>query len=184
MGLFLGILAFLLFFLHDWNDWKGERKSLRICFPAGVLCLVLGTFFLSRTGESPFSGWVRGLFGTLGLLFLCLLIYTLFFALPAAASYAKPGEERPVETRGVYALCRHPGVLWFIGLFLCLYAATGVPLFAVLLFSFLNLLLVVFEDRWVFPHTLQGYQAYRRTTPFLLPNGKSLRACCHSPGER
>lgn len=184
MGTLLGIIAFFLFFLHDWNDWKGKENTLPIWFPAGVLCLVVGTFLLSHTGEAPFSGWVRVLFLALGLLFLCLIIYTLFFALPATASYAKPGEERPVETRGVYALCRHPGVLWFIGLFLCLWAAAGVPLFAVFFFSGLNILLVAFEDCWVFPQKLQGYQNYKRSTPFLLPNGKSVRACCHISGKR
>lgn len=184
MGLGLGLAAFLCFFLHDWNDWRWGRKGLRLCFPLGGLFLLVGTVILSGQGVPPFGGWVRWLFGGLGLVFLGLLLYTLFFALPAKDSYGEPGQERPVESRGVYALCRHPGVLWFFGLYVCLWGWTGLPLAAALLLSGLNFLLVVFEDRWVFPQKLQGYRAYQQATPFLLPNGKSLWACCHPAGER
>ena len=41
------------------------------------------------------------------------LIYTLFFALPFDETYAKQNNGRYVCDRGVYALCRHPGILCF-----------------------------------------------------------------------
>ena len=93
------------------------------------------------------------------------------------ASYARPGEKRPACTTGVYALCRHPGVLWFAGLFACLWLAAGLPLQDAAVYTILNVLLVWFEDRCVFPDLLEGYEAYRASTPFLIPNGKSIRAC-------
>ena len=109
-------------------------------------------------------------------IFKIALKNTLFFALPAEASYAHPGEDRPVCASGVYALCRHPGVLWFAGAYLCLWGGCGFPLWAAVLYTVLDVLLVVFEDGWVFPARLSGYDDYRRTTPFLLPNRSSLRA--------
>ena len=43
--------------------------------------------------------------------------------------------------------------------------------------SVLNIVLVIFEDRCVFPTKLEGYAAYQATTPFLLPSRQSIRAC-------
>jgi protein-S-isoprenylcysteine O-methyltransferase Ste14 len=90
---------------------------------------------------------------------------------------ARPGEERAVCTTGVYALCRHPGVLWFAGVYGCLWLTVGLPLWEAALYCGLNVLLVAFEDLCVFPARLEGYDAYRVQTPFLLPTRQSIRAC-------
>ena len=108
---------------------------------------------------------------------MALEVYTLFFALPVEASYASPGEKRPACTTGVYALCRHPGVLWFAGLYGCLALAAGLPLWEAAVLSAMNVGLVAFEDRCVFPARLEGYGAYQASTPFLVPNRASIRAC-------
>ena len=180
MGCWLGLAAFVLFFISDYNDWRLSRQALKPCFPIGAVLLVVGTVLEARRGSPLVSGWLRGLLFALGAAFLALLVYTLFFALPVEASYAHPGEKRPACTTGVYALCRHPGVLWFAGLYGCLWAAAGVPLWEAALYSGLNVLLVIFEDRCVFPARLEGYGAYQASTPFLLPNRRSIRACRES----
>ena len=177
MGYLLGLCAFALFFLSDWNDWKWKRRELRPCFPLGGVLLSVGTFLEVRRRTPLVSGWLRGLCVLLAAAFLVLLIYTLFFALPAEASYGRPGERRPACTTGVYALCRHPGVLWFARLYVCLWAAFGLPLWEAASLSGWNVLLVWFEDRCVFPAVLEGYGDYQRTTPCLLPNRRSIRAC-------
>lgn len=43
MGFAAGVGAFLLFFLSDYNDWRWSRRSLRVCFPLGMLLLTAGT---------------------------------------------------------------------------------------------------------------------------------------------
>lgn len=177
MGVWAGLGAFALFFLSDYNDWCLARRGLGACFPLGAVLLALGTVWEARRGTAPAAGWLRGALFALAAVFLALLVYTLFFALPPAASYARPGERRPVRTGGVYALCRHPGVLWFAGLYGCLWACTGLPLWEAVLYSGLNVGLVLFEDRCVFPARLEGYGAYQASTPFLLPTRRSLRAC-------
>lgn len=176
MGFWLGIAAFALFFLSDYNDWRLSRRELKFCFPLGVLLLVSGTALDARRGTPLASGWIRGLLFALAAAFLALLVYTLFFALPVEASYARPGQKRTACTTGVYALCRHPGVLWFAGLYVCLSAATGLPLWEAVVLSGLNVGLVAFEDRCVFPERLEGYEAYQAVTPFLLPSRDSIRA--------
>lgn len=177
MGYLLGLCAFALFFLSDLNDWRLGRQALKVCFPLGGVLLTVGTILEIRRGEAPVSGWPRWLCILLAAGFLALLVYTLFFALPAEASYGCPGEKRPACTTGVYALCRHPGVLWFMGLFACLWLAAGLPLMDAAVYCILNVCMVWFEDRCVFPELLEGYEAYQASTPFLFPSVESIRAC-------
>jgi protein-S-isoprenylcysteine O-methyltransferase Ste14 len=173
---FTGIAAFCLFFLGDWNDWKWRSAPLRACFPAGAALLTASAVGLALQGQPPLPAPFCWLFYLPAAAFLLLLVRTLFFALDPRDAYVLQGEKRPVCTRGVYALCRHPGVLWLAGVYASLWAAAGLPLAAGVLFSALNVLLVWFEDAKVFPARLAGYGAYRRTTPFLLPNRRSVRA--------
>ena len=101
MGFAAGVGAFLLFFLSDYNDWRWSRRSLRVCFPLGVLLLTAGTAWEIWQGTPPLHGWLRGAAVLLAVFFFGLLVYTLFFALPVEASYARPGEERRLHHRSV-----------------------------------------------------------------------------------
>ena len=174
----MGACAFVLFFLNDLNDWKWSCSFLKVCFPAGLVMLFLATAAEAFSGPAFTGGAVRALLLALAAGFAALLVYTLFFALPVKDAYQSQGEVRTVCTAGVYALCRHPGVLWFAGLYLCLWAATGLSALSAVLYCGLNVALVWFEDRYVFPARLAGYDEYRRTTPFLIPNGASIGRCC------
>lgn len=181
MGHLLCVLAFALFFLGDANDWRWGKAAPRLCFPAGLALLAAALVLLCRGGR---PAWLAGLCGLLGALFLLLLVRTLFFAFPAEEAYARQDTGRPACTRGVYALCRHPGVLWLAGLCLCLWGGFGLPFFTVILVTALNLGLVAFEDCRVFPAKLAGYGAYRQKTPFLIPTAASIRAMGRDLRER
>ncbi|MEG1931870.1 MAG: hypothetical protein RR075_02045, partial [Pygmaiobacter sp.] len=112
---------------------------------------------------------------------LLLLIYALFFALPADIAYAS-ADVQPVVSRGVYALCRHPGVL-FLGLFYLFFfllCETSATLVAGLLFTALDIGYVWWQDRVLFPRLIAGYAAYQQVTPFLLPNALSVQRCLQS----
>lgn len=177
-GMFLlGCLAFALFFLGDINDWKLRRPALRHCFPLGFILLAVSTACASAGNAPQSPPALRLIFGALGLLSLLLMLYSLFWAIPAGASYMKAGEGREVCAAGVYALCRHPGVLFFIPLYLCLWLSTGLPLYMALGYSVLNLLLITLEDFRVFPALIRGYGAYKREVPFLIPTPASFRRC-------
>lgn len=181
---FGGCMAFALFFLGDYNDWKLEKPALRFCFPCGFALLTVVTVFQCINGETGNPPAVRIIFGLLGAVFLALLVYTLFFALPAKDAYATQEAGRKACTTGVYALCRHPGVLWFIGLYLCLWISFGLPWFTAVLYSALNVLLIVFEDRLVFPAKLDGYEKYKEEVPFLVPTINSFGKCLKNSEER
>lgn len=173
---FLGIAAFLLFFLSDWNDWRFHKAPLRLCFPAGILLLAASLVVQAVQNAAPVGPAVQIPAGCLGLICLWFLLRSLFFDLSAADAYARQDPRRPVCTTGMYALCRHPGVLWSAPLLLCLWLAVGLPLLSAGTYFVLNLLLGLFEDLLVFPAVLAGYDEYRKSTPFLLPNGASIRA--------
>lgn len=177
MVLLIGIGGFLLFFLSDWNDLHWGRKGLRFCFPLGAALLTGATAAACCQGSAPVVGGLRAAAGVLALIFLALEVYALFFALPPKASYTAPGERRETRAAGVYALCRHPGVLFFVPLYICLWIGFGLPPLHVTVYVLLDVLLVVYEDFRVFPAVLEGYGDYRKQAPFLIPNSASLRAC-------
>ena len=175
-----GLIAFALFFLYDLNSITIRNRGLQTFFTIGLLLLCLSTVMLFRTEalRRPFT--IPCLICLIaGIFFLGLLIYTLFFALPFDDTYVKENHMRPVYSEGVYALCRHPGVLWFIGFYLCfaLYSQSSLVWIYSAVVCAGNLLYILFQDAVIFPQTFTNYDEYRRTTPFLIPNQKSIASC-------
>jgi len=102
-------------------------------------------------------------------------VYTLFFAVPFRQTYIE-GSKQKIYTDGVYALCRHPGALWFFAfyLFLSLFLGSVTMLYATIVFSLLNIVYIVIQDCIVFPKLFDGYDEYKKKVPFLIPNVKSI----------
>ena len=46
-----------------------------------------------------------------------------------------------------------------------------------LLMIFWNYLYIIFQDLWTFPRTFFNYKEYQQSTPFLIPNRKSILVC-------
>lgn len=182
--LWLGIGAFLLFFLYDWHTVTGRVPLLRGGFLVGcglLAAALAGMAVVSLRAATAGPGRLAVGCTAAGV-FLLLLLYTLFGALPFGSTYLQE-EDRPcVCRRGVYALCRHPGVLWFFGCTVCFWLGCGAlpALLACLIFSACNLVYVIFQDRWSFPRTFADYADYRREVPFLFPTPRSLRYCLHT----
>ena len=106
-----------------------------------------------------------------------LTVYSLFFALPFTETYVHIPGKTVVCDRGMYALCRHPGVLWFCFgyLFLALAWGTGLIWGMAIVYSLLNVGYVILQDRWTFPRTFDDYEGYRKRVPFLIPTAGSLK---------
>lgn len=178
---FMGIMAFILFLLYDINSIIMKNKLINYCFFLGVALLMTATMGIIISSRGQIAAGVLRivLFGTVAAVFLILLVYTLFFALPFKDTYTDKDAARKVCKSGVYALCRHPGVLWFTGFYLFLGLSVNLPLLliAAFLFSLLNLFYVIFQDKWTFIKTFQDYDQYKIETPFLIPNPNSLKHC-------
>ena len=176
-----GCLAFCLFILYEFNNTYWHRPSLRPFFTIACVLLILATgklaFFTAPTFALPL--WARIGSGAGAVVFGFLLVYSLFFALPFQETYIEQPTENELYDKGVYALCRHPGVLWFIFFYFCLWLFSGVSgmLPAWLLFSLFNVAYIWLQDYKLFPIQFSGYGEYRKTTPFLIPTTASVRRC-------
>ncbi len=179
----LGGLGFVCFFAYDVNSMRRDLRSLRLLFPLGTLLVAAATvlMFCAAAREDAFHSAGDAALLALGFLALAALIYCLFFALPAG-TYSAPGRKRSVVCAGAYALCRHPGLLCFFAMYLfwgC--AAPKTPFFPTgMLFSFLDLLYVLFQDRVCFPRIFANYAEYRNRVPFLIPTKESFRLAVHT----
>lgn len=177
----LGFSAFIIFILYDINSVLMKKRFMHSFFFLGCALLLMSTIgIIWASLEDIYINPVRmGIHGGLALIFLILLIYTLFFALPFDDTYMKAQSRPKVYRKGVYALCRHPGVLWFFGFYLFLWLALDIQILLVagLVFSISNILYIFFQDKWTFLHIFEDYNEYKKTTPFILPNIKSIKQC-------
>ena len=180
LHLILGAFSFLMFLCYDLNNITARSFAGKALFPLAALLLLYATIqaaILPSDGFLP-PVFLRILFWALAAVFLLLLAYTLLIVmvLPVPADPTRPPA---VYDRGVYALCRHPGVLWFAGAYFSAWLAMGKNslLAAAFLFSLLNLLYVVIQDRFIFPRQFPEYPAYQASVPFLIPNFESVKRC-------
>lgn len=180
----LGSLAFLFFVVYDINSVTINKRLLRGGFFIGFLLLIAATGgIISATVKEAVWYSVRTpVFIAASIVFLVLLVYTLFFAIPFESTYLKTDEPPKTCTIGVYALSRHPGVLWFAGFYFSLWIALPgtLLLIAGIWFSLLNCFYIVLQDRWIFMITFPDYGEYKKTTPFLFPNFQSINRCLHT----
>lgn len=173
--------GFALFFLYDRHSVRPLARIFGGAFAAGLACLIAATALAAARAARPLGGAGWALLAG-ALVFLALEVYTLFFALPFSDTYVEQAQGRLAYTEGVYALCRHPGVLWFAGGYLCLAGALG----SGRLWAFCGLMValdvayVVLQDRWTFPRTFANYPEYRALAPFLIPTAASLRRCAQT----
>jgi len=102
--------------------------------------------------------------------FLLLLLYSVFLEIPLRRRLS--GAPRgALYRRGSYALCRHPGLLWFLLAHAALNLVYRSPDFLLISLAMVagDLALVLAQDTWLFPRRFAGYDGYRRAVPFLLP---------------
>lgn len=176
----VGSLGFVCMLLFDWADSRRWKLKGFLCAAAALLiigsCVALA--FLDSRIRVPVPLRVIG--GFFAAVFGFLLLFSLFIEIPLAKSYQKVSGIRRVIRTGTYALVRHPGVLWFFFLTISLIPVTGslAMCAAVPLWTGLNVILVLIEDKVFFPRVFgRAYQVYKRRVPFLMPTASSARAC-------
>lgn len=177
----IGCLAFGFMYVFDLNKIRIKVQGLNIFFAITVGLLAYATFGILTGGYDRISvslpvQIIAGIFAGVALV---LLLYSLFGALPFRRTYVEKNGNNTVINTGMYALCRHPGVIWFFFLFLFFSLATGIKLMmlATLIWTALDVVHVYIQDRWLFPMTLKDYELYQKETPFLIPNRESSKRC-------
>jgi protein-S-isoprenylcysteine O-methyltransferase Ste14 len=122
---------------------------------------------------STWLGWI------LLIISFFFFMHSLFISLPFRKTYVAAGVGDELITTGMYALARHPGVFWFVLFMLAMVLASKsiLLLVAAPIFILLDILLVVIQDKFFFGRMFSGYDRYRKETPMLMPNRKSIIAC-------
>jgi protein-S-isoprenylcysteine O-methyltransferase Ste14 len=175
----LGCLGFLTIHLADLFSLRKVPGAKPVSWLVGVGLLVYALVGLTASPDKlPLPGWLLYPGAALLVLSLGLLVYSLFINLPFGKTYVSTGSGDRLITSGLYALVRHPGLHWFILLMvsLVLVSRSEMMLVAALVFGGLDLALVLVQDRYIFGRMFADYASYRRTTPMLVPNRRSLAA--------
>jgi len=181
LSLLIGAAAFALLIFSDFLALKNKKASAFVCALAGLVGLLGATAHL--VGLTDWEIFFRDNLALrliaviVALSFLSLLIYTLFFALPASKTYSFDNNKLMLVDTGVYAICRHPGVIWLGMFYFFAWLATSNAflLIGCVLFTIMDIVYVVFQDIFIFPKTINRYFEYKKYTPFLIPTRKSLR---------
>jgi len=180
----VGIFGFIVIHLFDLVSLKripsGAKPGVWIV-GSGLLVYSLIMLCL-KSNTLPLPIWSTWLGWGLLTLSLFLLIYSLFINLPFHKTYIATGVSDKLITTGLYALVRHPWIHCFtlFMLSLILVSKSSLLLIAAPIFILLNILLVVIQDKFFFGRMFAGYDRYRKETPMLLPNRKSISACISS----
>ncbi len=176
----IGCLAFVFFYIFDLNKVRLRKSGFNYSFAMGIAVLFASTagILLGDYRSFALSTTLRVIFGLLTVVSFCGLLYTLFIALPFDAAYGK-GQENTVVDRGMYACCRHPGVIWFFFFYFFLWLASGkmIMAWAGITWTAMNIIYVYIEDRWFFPAIFNDYDLYKSKVPFLIPSLISIKKC-------
>lgn len=174
----LGGIGFGIIHLFDFVSLKKLPIVKPFCWIIGCGILVYSGLMIDAEGTSliipawlSIAGWV------ILLTALPLLIYSLFINLPFGKTYLEKGVGDKLITSGFYALVRHPGVIWFALVMLALVFTTKSSLMiaAAVMWTILDVVLVVIQDKFIFGKMFSGYKEYQEETPMLIPSVKSIR---------
>jgi protein-S-isoprenylcysteine O-methyltransferase Ste14 len=175
VGVALGAAAFFLIFWVDALSLKDIRRVQPVLWILSVLLFAAGLVLCADpAGSSPVVWPLRALGWFFCAAFGLLLVYSLFIEIPLF----QPAHG--LVSRGTYALCRHPGVLWLAGFLAALLLARGSRwlLVAAPVWIALDVLLAFLQERLFFIRMFgNGYRAYQRTVPMFIPTAYSLLAC-------
>lgn len=164
--LWLGIFAFAVMAVGDINDALFKLKLLKLCFPIGLLLLIIATAARISTDN------ISILWCAAAAVLLVLELYALFGSFSVSEAYTASDKPRTTSEKGLYSLCRHPGVPFFIGLYICLHFGVALPWTDVIIYAVADFALALFEDIVIFPRLLGGYDDYKKRVPFVLPGLK------------
>lgn len=175
-----GVLSFLVAYSFDWVALKkipGLKQAVALTVFVLLGYALYDACWNVASFSLPFPASLIGL--VLVPISLLLLVYSLFIEIPFVKTYAQRGSSDQLVTTGTYALVRHPGVIWYFLFLLALFLATGSTtlLVAAPVWTLMNILYVVIQERFFFEKMFPGYREYRRQTPMLIPTRQSISRC-------
>jgi protein-S-isoprenylcysteine O-methyltransferase Ste14 len=178
IGIALGAASFCIVFWIDALAVRGIRSAQPIVWLCGIATFVAGLILcLNSAHRAMISPPLRAVGFVFAAAFVVLLVYSLFIEIPFL------GQPSRVVSRGTYALCRHPGVLWLGGFLISLFLSSGSwrLLLAIPVWMALDVLWVVLQEKLFFMRIFGAeYEAYQREVPMLIPSSQSIRECART----
>ncbi|MFC1860390.1 methyltransferase family protein [Chloroflexota bacterium] len=179
----IGCLGFLIVHLFDLVSLKRLPRAKPFIWTLGCGLLIYALVMIClQPHKLPLPIWSTWLGWALLITSLLMLIYSLFINLPFRKTYISTGVSDKLIRTGLYALVRHPGVHWFILLMLSLilFSKSSLLLIAAPIFISLDIVLVIVQDKFLFSRMFNDYDSYRRETPMLVPNRRSINTFINS----
>lgn len=175
----LAVSAYALFFLYDMLNVRAPQARIaNLLFPLSCVMVGVSTALMVWISKDYFA--LNGFsLVSLALAVACgiAMVIALFFSLPKD-TYTDPGQKRKAFKGGMYALCRHPGVLWYalmyVFLMLPMQNMAGWTICLVLVLG--NVLYMLLQDFWTFPAVFVDYSEYKQKTPLFFPTPQSIAA--------
>jgi len=160
----VGSIGYFLSGLYDVAILYDKSLLKRILF-IGFFITGVPYLFLPSLVTSPFSHVVLLFAIPLLLVFVWLLLYSVFFEI-------RKNDEKSssLYQKGTYSFSRHPGFLWYTTIN-CIIAVYFWDMRVALLcvgFTLCNLVLIFVEDVVLFPLMFEEYREYKKHTPFLV----------------
>jgi protein-S-isoprenylcysteine O-methyltransferase Ste14 len=175
----LGAAGFTLMHLLDFVSMKKVPALKPVFSISGTALIAIAmTLVAVEGGRFALPAWVSLAGWTLFIVSAGLMAYSLYFALPLGSTYVKTGTGGQLVTNGVYALVRHPWLLFFTLTMagLSLGSRSTLAAEAGLAWTSLSVVLVFVQDQKIFPKMFNDYPEYQKTTPMLLPTRNSVSA--------
>ncbi len=182
-----GSISFVLMLLFDVFTLK-KQHFLKLLF--GISGLVLFIFslinLLLNADYKFYNNAVRIPAGFFFFVFFGLLIYSLFLEIPFTKTYKFKDPNNTLIDSGTYALCRHPGVLWFFMMFINIFLLTGAKLVLIagITWTFIDICYVLIQEKYIFKKQFINYHLYQKSTPMLLPTIDSIKKMIEYGGRK
>lgn len=178
--IFTGAAAFIFLVCFDIYSLKNKGLQKKICGATGLGLLIYSAVMITVTSERinlPVA--LRIISGVLWIGTAFLLVYSLFLELPFEDTYGKDQYSSVLIDTGTYALCRHPGVLWFGLMFFFYFFTTGAVLVipAGIVWTCMDILHVYLQEKLFFFKMFPEYKEYVKRTPMLVPTAESFKKC-------
>ena len=170
-----GAIGFMMLLGSDIVGIKKYKVAQNLLAFFGTLFITASSIIILITGSTyEMDLRLRILFGLLGLIFLYFLVYSVIIEVRRNRKF-----KNKLVTSGTYALSRHPGVLWlfFYYLFGSMFFANIDILIAGLIWTFINIIYVVIQEKVIFTKIFSNYENYKESTPMLLPTVSSIKKC-------
>ena len=172
----IGIFGFVSLLVFDLMSMK-DKVYLKYFFALfGLSLITYATYQLMNFQSDLFLNETLRVLGLLfSVIFLILLIYSVLIEV-GSNTYSKIAQPKLV-TNGTYSLVRHPGVIWLFLLYfwLAIYTQNSLILLSAFIWSFVNIIYVVIQEKLVLSKLFQDYQEYRNSTPMVIPNFMSIK---------